>query len=85
MSSIKDVLLALTTVMLFSRLLLGVRLSCKEYVPATSDWKLPMHSDIIVLEMLQLNDDSFPRLFEKILGDFSSADAHKGKFRTLIA
>lgn len=44
-----------------------------------------MHSDIIVLEMLQLNDDSFPRLFEKIVGDRSSADAHKGKFRTLIA
>lgn len=44
-----------------------------------------MLSDIIVLEMLQLNDDSFPKLNEKIRVDCPSDDAHKGKFRTLIA
>lgn len=65
MSGIQDVLLALTTLMLFRRLLLGVRPSCKEYIPASFDWKFPMHTDIIVLETLQLNDDSFPKLFEK--------------------
>lgn len=44
-----------------------------------------MHTDIIVLETLQLNDDSFPKLFEKIEVDCPSNDAQKGKSRTLIA
>lgn len=44
-----------------------------------------MHTDIIVLETLQLNDDSFPKLFQKIQVDCPSNDAQTGKFPILIA